>query len=134
MEEIHLIEPTILFSLGLYIRPDRLLIHPKGGNKIPSGSKIVTHKILSLSKIHPGYLNGTLALEKPYHPRNHILRRNRDQQAHSWEAFLFFSVCQFPEMSNSLSPPAEPGVYPKEIKQFRQWTSISDFGSDTRPP
>jgi hypothetical protein len=31
---------------------------------------MVTHEILSLPKIHPGNLDGTLPLEKPYHLRN----------------------------------------------------------------
>ena len=56
LEQIHLVEPTILFFLRFYLRPDRLLIHPNSGNKIPSGPKMVTHKILSLPKIHPGVM------------------------------------------------------------------------------
>jgi hypothetical protein len=41
LEQIHLIEPTILFFLGPYILPDRLLIYPNRGNKIPPGPRNV---------------------------------------------------------------------------------------------
>jgi len=50
---------------------------------------------------------------------------------HNWEAFSFPQICQFPEMSNSGSPPAEPGVYLNEITggQLRcQSIKIPHFG------
>ena len=34
---------------------------------------------------------------------------------HPWEAFIFFSVCQLLEMSNSMSPPQSWRVYHNEI-------------------
>ena len=110
----------ILFFLGSYIRPDRLLIHPNRGNKIPPGPEILPRKVLPLPKIYPRNLDGALSLEKPYHLRNGILGANRDQHVNMvglWEAFSFFPVCQLPEMSNAGSPPAEPGVYLKEINR-----------------
>jgi hypothetical protein len=79
LEQIHLIEPTILFFLSPYILPDCLLIHPNRGNKIPPGLEMLPGKVLSLPKIYLRNLDGALPFEKPYHLRNRMLGRNRDQ-------------------------------------------------------
>src|SRR5512138_839059 len=76
-KKVHLIESTILFFLGLDIRPDRLLIESNRGNKIPSGPKMLPGEILPPSQIHPGNLDSTLTLEKPYHLGNGVFGWNR---------------------------------------------------------
>jgi len=73
MEQIHLIEPTILFFLGFYVLTERLLIHPNRGNKIPPGPEMLPGKVLPLPKVYSRYLDGTLPLEKPHHLRTESL-------------------------------------------------------------
>jgi hypothetical protein len=48
LEQIHLIEPTILFFLSPYILPDCLLIYPNRGNKISPTPDMLPGKVLSL--------------------------------------------------------------------------------------
>jgi len=79
LEQIHLIEPTILFFLSSDILPDLLLIHPNRGNKIPPGPEMLPGEILSLPKVYPRNLDGALPFEKPRHLRDGKLGRNRDQ-------------------------------------------------------
>ena len=79
LEQIHLIELTILFLLSFYMLPDHLLIHTNRGNKIPPDPEMLPSRILSLSNIKPDNLNGPLALQKPCPLKDRILGRNRDQ-------------------------------------------------------
>ena len=79
MEQIELIEPTILFFLCLDICPERRLINSNSRNEIPTSPEMLTYKILSPPQKHPRNLNGALPLDKPYHLRNSILGRNRNQ-------------------------------------------------------
>ena len=59
-KKVELIEPTILFFLSLYIRPDHLLIQPNRENKIPSGPKMIPCKTSALSEANTANLNDPL--------------------------------------------------------------------------
>ncbi len=77
LKHIQLIEPSVLFLLLPDILPNLPLVSTNRRNIIPPSPKILIGKVSCPAHEIPGYRNGALTLDKPYHLRDRILRWNQ---------------------------------------------------------
>ncbi len=77
LNHIQLIEPSVLFLLLPDILPNLPLVSTNRRNIIPPSPKILIGKVSCPAHEIPGYRNGALTLDKPYHLRDRILRWNQ---------------------------------------------------------
>ena len=82
LEQVHLVESSVLPFLITNVLANRRLISPQRRNEVPPRPKVMARKILSSSYVGPRNVDRTLPLDKPNHLGYRIRGRNGDQHVH----------------------------------------------------